>query len=130
MWLLGSSWLGHVNSYNTPSLHVGRPLLGCLSFETWLLPKGRQREGEGDKMDGYFCMALSQNVWRQKMSPKQSRYQQAGGDITRPIATNNQSNIYHFKKQIVEKLTSQAKILTICIGFYCDMKPTSKIVVP
>jgi hypothetical protein len=27
------------------------------------------------------------------------------------------------------KLISQAIILTICIGFYCDMKPTSKIVV-
>jgi hypothetical protein len=41
---------------------VGRPLLCCLSFETWLLPKGRQREGEGDRMDSYFCMAPSQKV--------------------------------------------------------------------
>jgi hypothetical protein len=30
-----------------------------------------------------------------------------------PIATNDQSNIYHFKKQTMEKLTSQARILTI-----------------
>jgi hypothetical protein len=34
------------------------------------------------------------------------------------------------KKQTVEKLTSQARVLTIFIGFYCDMKPTSKTVVP
>jgi hypothetical protein len=26
-----------------------------------------------------------------------------------PIATNDQSNIYHFKKQTVEKLTTQAR---------------------
>jgi hypothetical protein len=32
------------------------------------------------------------------------------GDVTRPVATNNQSKTYHFKKQIVEKLTSQARI--------------------
>jgi hypothetical protein len=29
----------------------------------------------------------------------------------------------------MEKLISQTRILTICIGFYCDMKPTRKIVV-
>jgi hypothetical protein len=52
-----------------------------------------------------------------------------GGDITRPIATNDQSHIYHFKIQTMEKLTSEARILMICIGFYCDMKLTSKTVV-
>jgi hypothetical protein len=52
-----------------------------------------------------------------------------GGDVTRPIATNDHSNIYHFKKQTVEKLISQTRILTICIGFHCDMKPTYKAVV-
>jgi hypothetical protein len=81
-------------------------------------------------MDGYFCMAPNQKVWWQKMVTKQSRSQQAKRDITRPIATNDQSNIYHFKKPTMEKLTSQARIVTICIGFYCDMKPTSKTVVP
>jgi hypothetical protein len=30
----------------------------------------------------------------------------------------------------VHKLTSQARILMICIRFYCNMKPTSKIVIP
>jgi hypothetical protein len=30
----------------------------------------------------------------------------------------------------VEKLPSQARILMICIGFYCDTKPSSKTVVP
>jgi hypothetical protein len=49
-----------------PSWCMGRLLLCCLSFETWLLPKGRHREGEGDRMDGYFCMAPSPNVWWQK----------------------------------------------------------------
>jgi hypothetical protein len=40
--------------------------------------------------------------------------------------TDDQSNIYHFKKQIVEKLTSQAKILMICIGFYFDMNQQAR----
>jgi hypothetical protein len=65
VWLLGSSWRGHDNSSNTPSLSVGQPLLCCLIFETCLLPKGRQREGEGDIMDDYFYMVPSQKVWRQ-----------------------------------------------------------------
>jgi hypothetical protein len=30
-------------------------------------------------------------------------------DVTRLVATNNQSKIHHFKKQTVEKLTSQAR---------------------
>jgi hypothetical protein len=29
----------------------------------------------------------------------------------------------------MEKLISQTRILTTCIGFYCDMKPTRKTVV-
>jgi hypothetical protein len=37
----------------------------CLIFETCLLPKGKQREGEGDIMDDYFYMVPSQKVWRQ-----------------------------------------------------------------
>jgi hypothetical protein len=56
VWLLSYSWQGHGNSGNTPSWHVGQPLLYCLSCERWLLSKGRHREGEGDKIDGYFCM--------------------------------------------------------------------------
>jgi hypothetical protein len=36
-----------------------------LSIETLLLPKVRQREGEGDRMDGYFCVAPSQKNWWQ-----------------------------------------------------------------
>jgi hypothetical protein len=51
-------------------------------------------------MDDYFCMPPSQKVWWQKMAPKQPMYQQAGGDITRLIATNDQSNIYHFKNKL------------------------------
>jgi hypothetical protein len=71
VWLLSD--IGHGISGNTPSWRMGWPLLYCLSFETWLLPKGRHREGEGDRMDGYFCMAPSPKVWQQKMAPKQSR---------------------------------------------------------
>jgi hypothetical protein len=109
-WLLGSSWQGHGNSSNTPSLRVGQPLLCCLSFEIWLLPKERQREGEGDyRMDGYFCMAPRQKVWWQKMAPTQSKLQRVGEDVTRPVATNDQINIYHLKKQTIEKLNSQAR---------------------
>jgi hypothetical protein len=73
VWLLSYSWRGHGNSSNTPSWRVEQPLLYCLGFETWLLPKGRHREGEGDIMDGYFCTAPSPKVWQQKMAPKQSR---------------------------------------------------------
>jgi hypothetical protein len=66
VWLPCSSWRGRVNLGNTPSLPMGQPLLCCLSIETWLLPKGRQREGEGEKegdiMDVYFCMTPSQKV--------------------------------------------------------------------
>jgi hypothetical protein len=63
-------------------------------FETWLLPKGRHREGEGDIMDGYFFMAPSPIVWRQKMVTKQSKKQWAFVDVTTPVATNDQSKIY------------------------------------
>jgi hypothetical protein len=73
MWLLDSSWRGHGNSGNTPFLRVGWSLLCCLSLETWLLPKGRQREGEEDRMNDYFCVASSQKFWCQKMAPKHSR---------------------------------------------------------
>jgi hypothetical protein len=66
VWLLGYSWRGHGNSCNTLSWRVGRPLLYCLGFETWLLPKGRHREGERDRMDGYFYMAPSPKVWWKK----------------------------------------------------------------
>jgi hypothetical protein len=71
--LLDSSWRGHGNLGNTHSLRVGQPLLCCLSFETWMIPKGRQRKGEKDRLDGYFCVAPSQKLWQQKMVPKQSR---------------------------------------------------------
>jgi hypothetical protein len=69
VWFLGYSWREHGNSRNTPSWHVGQPLLYCLSFETWPLPKGRHRVEEGDRMDGYFCMPPNPEVggktWRQ-----------------------------------------------------------------
>jgi hypothetical protein len=61
-------------------------------------------------MGDYFYMAPRQKVWWQKMASKQSRWQREVGDVTRPIATHDQSNIYHFQKQIVEKLTTQARI--------------------
>jgi hypothetical protein len=59
VWLLSSSWRGYANSGNTHSLRVGRPLLYYLSFETWLLPKERQREGEADRMDGYMLWFMT-----------------------------------------------------------------------
>jgi hypothetical protein len=43
------------------------------------------------------------------MMLKQSRYEWEVGDVKRTIASNDQSNIYHFKKQNVDKLTSQAR---------------------
>jgi hypothetical protein len=30
----------------------------------------------------------------------------------------------------MEKLTSQGRVLMICIMFYCDIEPTSKTMVP
>jgi hypothetical protein len=41
--------------------------------ETWLLPKGGHRGGEGDRMDEYLCMVPRPKVWHQKMAPKQFR---------------------------------------------------------
>jgi hypothetical protein len=40
----------------------GTTIALLFDFETWLLPKGRHREGEGDRMDGYFCMVPSPKV--------------------------------------------------------------------
>jgi hypothetical protein len=79
VWLLGSSGRGYGNSGNTLSLRVGQLLLCCLSFETWLLLKGRQREGEGDRMDDYFCMAPSQRVWRQNNLGSNGREEVSSG---------------------------------------------------
>jgi hypothetical protein len=62
VWLLGSSWRGHSNSGNTPSLRVGQSLLYCMSFETWQLPKGREREGERERIDNYFCVAPNHKI--------------------------------------------------------------------
>jgi hypothetical protein len=45
-------------------------------------------------MDGYFFMAPSPIVWRQKMVTKQSKKQWAFVDVTTPVATNDQSKIY------------------------------------
>jgi hypothetical protein len=49
-------------SIHPPGAWDGIALL--FEFETWLLPKGRHKEGEGDIIDGYFCMAPSPKVWR------------------------------------------------------------------
>jgi hypothetical protein len=47
VWLFGYSWQGYGNSSNAPSWRMRRSLLCCLSFETWLLPKGdKGRETE------------------------------------------------------------------------------------
>jgi hypothetical protein len=70
MCFLGSSWRGHGNLGNTLNLCLGGLLLCCLTFETWQLPK-REREGdEGERMDGYFCVASNQK----NLVPKHSRY--------------------------------------------------------
>jgi hypothetical protein len=79
VWLLGSSWQGHGNSDNTSSLRMRWSLLYCLRFETWLLPDGRQREGEGDRMDGYFYVALSQKFWRQNTPGRNGREETSPG---------------------------------------------------
>jgi hypothetical protein len=47
-----------------------------------------------------------------------------GGDVTMPIVTNDQSNIYHLKNKLWRNWSHKSEILTICIMFYCDMKPT------
>jgi hypothetical protein len=55
-------------------------------------------------------------VWRpakkfvNKNDTKTIHVATVGRDIIRPVAFNDQSNIYHFKKQTVKKLTSEAKI--------------------
>jgi hypothetical protein len=61
VWLLASRWWGHGNSGNTLSLHVGWPLLCCLSFETW------QREGERENGWLLFCGTLPQNFLYKKL---------------------------------------------------------------
>jgi hypothetical protein len=33
-----------------------------MSFETWHLPKGREREGERERMDDYFCVAPNHKI--------------------------------------------------------------------
>jgi hypothetical protein len=40
----------------------GAAIALLFELETWLLPKGRHREGEGDRMDVYFCMVASPKV--------------------------------------------------------------------
>jgi hypothetical protein len=61
-------------------------------------------------MYAYFCMVPSKKVWWQKIGTKTIQRATGRRRPHRPIATNDQSNIYHFKKQTVEKLTSQARI--------------------
>jgi hypothetical protein len=126
VWLLGSNWQGHGNSGNTPSLHVGWSLLCCLSFETWLLPKGRKREGEGDRMDGYFCMAPSQIFWHQNNPGSNRREETSPG----PFLLMIKVTYIILKNKPWRNLLHKPRILMIYIGFYCDMKPTSKTVVP
>jgi hypothetical protein len=44
-----------------------------------------------------------------KNGAKTKRVAMGGRRHHQAVATNDQSNIYHFKKQTVEKLTSQAR---------------------
>jgi hypothetical protein len=72
-WLLHSSWRVHDNSDNTPPLHVGQPLLYCLSFETCNYLRGERgggRERERERMDGYFCVAPSHKIFTVKNGTK------------------------------------------------------------
>jgi hypothetical protein len=81
-------------------LCVGWPLLYCLSFETWQLPKGREREG-GREWMSTFVWRTTTKFCRQKIAPKHSRYdhcsdpqyQWVGGEVTMSIATDDQRNI-------------------------------------
>jgi hypothetical protein len=129
VWLLGSSWRGHGNSANRPSLRVGWSLLCCLSFDTWLLPKGRQREGETKWM--------ATSVWHpaKKFGSKichQNNLGSNGREETSPdllLLTIKVTYIILKNKRWRSK-PHKLVILTICIGFHCDMKPTSKTMVP
>jgi hypothetical protein len=52
-------------------------------------------------------------------------------DITRPIATNDQSKIYIIlNNKSLRNLLHKPVILTICIGFYCDIEPSINTMVP
>jgi hypothetical protein len=129
LWLLGSTWRGHSNLGHTPSLHVGRPLLCYLRFETWLLPKGRYREGEGDRMDDDFCMAPSQKVCQQKWhqnNPCSNGWDETSSD---PLLLTIKVTYIILKNKQWKNWPQKPRLLTICIKFYCDIKPTSKIVV-
>jgi hypothetical protein len=77
-------------------------------------------------MDAYFCVVPSHGILTVKNGAKTLQ----GGDITSPIVTNDQSNIYHLKNKLWRNRPHQPGILTICIRFYCDIKPTSKTLVP
>jgi hypothetical protein len=130
VWLLGSSWWGHGNSGNKTSFHVGWPMLCCLSFETWLLPKARQREGEGDRMDGYFYMAPNQKVWWQKMVPNNPGSNGREETSPGPLLLKIKVTYIILKNKPLRNWPHKPEILMICIGFYCDMKPTSKTMAP
>jgi hypothetical protein len=130
VWLFSSSWWGHDNFGNTPSLPVGWPLLCCLTFETWLLPKGRQREGEGDKMDDYFCMMPKQKFGGKKW--RQNNPSSNGWDETSPgpLLLTIKVTYIILKNKPCRNWPHKLGILTICIGFYCDMIPTNNTMVP
>jgi hypothetical protein len=50
-----------------PPLHVGQPLLCCLSFETCNYLRGERGGGrERERMDGYFCVAPSHKIFTAK----------------------------------------------------------------
>jgi hypothetical protein len=67
--LLHSSWRVHDNSDNTPPLHVGQPLLYCLSFETCNYLRGERGGGrERERENGWLllCGAQPQNFYGKK----------------------------------------------------------------
>jgi hypothetical protein len=90
-WLLGSSSWGHGNSGNTFLVIWDLRPGSCLRWE-------REREKE---WMATFVWRPATKCGRQKIVPKHSKYdhcydpqlQRAGGDVTWPIATNDQSSI-------------------------------------
>jgi hypothetical protein len=52
-------------------------------------------------------------------------------DVTRPVATNDKSKIYIvLKNKPLRNRLHKPGILMICVGFYCDIGPSSNTVVP
>jgi hypothetical protein len=51
-------------------------------------------------------------------------------DVTWTVATNDQSKIHYFKNKLLRNSLHKPGVLTICIGFYCDIEPSSNTEVP